>query len=32
MERATWKLTMPYVKKIAKKNLLYDQGTQTGAL
>ena len=32
METATWKLTMPYGKQIAEENLLYDQGTQTGAL
>jgi len=24
MERLTWKLTLPYVKQIANRNLLYD--------
>ena len=24
MERVTWKLTLPYVKQIANRNLLYD--------
>ena len=24
MERVTWKLTLPYVKQIAKEKLLYD--------
>ena len=32
MERVTWKLTLPYVKQIANRNLLYGSGTQTGAL
>ena len=31
MERVTWKLTLPYVKHIANRNLLA-QETQTGAL
>ena len=31
MERVTWKLTLPYVKYIANRNLL-PQETQTGAL
>ena len=26
MERVTWKLTLPYVKKIANGNLLYGSG------
>ena len=26
MERVTWKLTLPYVKQIANRNLLYDSG------
>ena len=26
MERVTWKLTLPYVKKIANRNLLYGSG------
>ena len=26
MERVTWKLTLPYVKYIANRNLLYDSG------
>ena len=26
MERVTWKLTLPYVKEIAKGNLLYGSG------
>ena len=26
MERITWKLTLPYVKQIAKRNLLYGSG------
>ena len=26
MERATWKLTLPYVKQIANGNLLYGSG------
>ena len=26
MERGTWKLTLPYVKEIAKGNLLYGSG------
>ena len=26
MERVTWKLTLPYVKKIANGNLLYSSG------
>ena len=25
-ERVTWKLTLPYVKQIANRNLLYDSG------
>ena len=29
MERATWKLILPYVKA-SQWNLLYDSGTQTG--
>ena len=32
MERVTWKLTLPYVKQIANRNLLYGSETQTGAL
>ena len=32
IERVPWKLTLPYVKQIANGNLLYDSGTQTGAL
>ena len=32
MARVTWKLTLPYVKQIANGNVLYDSGTQTGAL
>ena len=32
MERVIWKLTLPYVKQMANGNLLYDSGTQTGAL
>ena len=32
MKRVTWKLTLPCVKGIANGNLLYSQGTQTGAL
>ena len=31
-EKATWKLTLPYVKQIANRNLLYGSETQTGAL
>ena len=26
MERVTWKLTLPYVKQVAKRNLLYGSG------
>ena len=26
MERVTWKLTLPYVKEIANRNLLYGSG------
>ena len=26
MERATWKLTLPYVKQISNENLLYGSG------
>ena len=26
MERVTWKLTLPYVKQIANRNLLYGSG------
>ena len=26
MERVTWKLTLPYIKKIVKGNFLYDSG------
>ena len=26
VERVTWKLTLPYVKKIANRNLLYGSG------
>ena len=26
MERVTWKLTLPYVKSIANRNLLYGSG------
>jgi len=32
MERVTWKLTLPYVKYIANRNLLYGSGTHTWAL
>ena len=32
MERVTWKLTLPYVKYLVNRNLLYGSGTQTGAL
>ena len=32
MERGTWKLTLPYVKQIANRNLLYGSEPQTGAL
>ena len=32
MERVTWKLALPYVRQTANRNLLYDAGTQTGAL
>ena len=31
-ERVTWKLTLPYVKQIANRNLLYGSGAQTGAV
>ena len=26
MERVTWKLTLPYIKQIANRNLLYSLG------
>ena len=26
MERVTWKLTLPYIKQIANRNLLYGSG------
>ena len=29
MERVTWKLTLPYVKQIAKRNLLYGSGNSS---
>ena len=32
MERVTWKLTLPYVKQIANRNLLYGSGNSNRAL
>ena len=32
MERVTWKLTLPYIKQIANRNLLYGSGNSNGAL
>ena len=32
MERVTWKLTMPYVKQTANRNLLYGSENSNGAL
>ena len=31
MERITWKLTLPYVRQIANKNLLYVSGNSNRA-
>ena len=30
MERVTWKLTLPYVKQMANRNLPYDSGNSNG--
>ena len=30
MKRVTWKLTLPYVKQIANRNLLYGSGKSNG--
>ena len=32
MERVTWKLTLPYVKQIANRNLLYGSGNSKQGL